>query len=78
MPTSYSLDLRTRIAHDFNDNGNAEQAEKGQGPHEEHRYGGGAAGSVPGGALERRFVEKSDVRVQTSEKDEKPDILHYA
>ena len=25
MPTSYSLDLRTRIAHDFNDNGNAEQ-----------------------------------------------------
>ena len=25
MPASYSLDLRTRIAHDFNDNGNAEQ-----------------------------------------------------
>ena len=25
MSTSYSLDLRTRIAHNFNDNGNAEQ-----------------------------------------------------
>ena len=25
MPASYSLDLRIRIAHDFNDNGNAEQ-----------------------------------------------------
>ena len=26
MPASYSLDLRIWIAHDFNDNGNADQA----------------------------------------------------